>query len=434
MGRNIFIVGTDPFNMTEMNGLKKSSSYHYYSLIGTRDIKCVDRFDVLSFLKRYHHRLAGFQESVDAIVGYWDFPVSTILPVLRKSLGLPGPTLEAVLGCEHKYLGRVLQKEVVGEMVPDFCAVDPFSPHPDCKLDFPFWIKPVKSVCSHLGFRIGSREDFETSLGIIRKNIYRFAQPFNIFMDMAGLPPSIHKVDGNHCIAESLISQGRQCTLEGYVLDGIVRVYGTVDSIRDDDHPSCFTRYQYPSALPREVLERMEAATARVMTHVGYMDSPFNIEFYWNETDDAIRLLEINTRISKSHCPLFRLVDGESNHAVMIDVALGEEPGFPHRQGAFSLAAKFMLRSFENGVVRRVPGPEDVQKLKRRFPEAQLLIQVRPGQILSSLREQDSYSYEFAVLYLGADSQEELVHKYREARSVLPFVIETRGGGHAYCP
>jgi hypothetical protein len=303
-----------------------------------------------------------------------------------------------------------------------------------CDLDFPFWLKPVKSVCSHLGFCIGSQEEFENSLSIIRKKIHRFAGPFNIFMAMADLPEWIQGVDGNHCIAESLISQGHQCTLEGYVLGDHVHVYGAVDSIRDEDHPSCFTRYQYPSTLPADVLERMERATVRVMEHLGYKDSPFNIEFYWAEVDDAIRLLEINTRISKSHCPLFRMVDGESNHAVMIDVALGEEPAFPCRQGSFALAAKFMLRSFEDGLVLQVPGPGDVRKLTNRFPEAQLLVQVRPGQILSSLREQDSYSYEFAVLYLGADSEDELIQKYRQARSILPFAIETKEGGHAHCP
>ncbi len=178
----------------------------------------------------------------------------------------------------------------------------------------------------------------------------------------------------------------------------------------------------------------METATVQVMQHVGYNDSPFNIEFYWNEADDSIRLLEINTRISKSHCPLFRMVDGESNHAVMIDVALGREPELPYRQGPFALAGKFMLRSFEDGVARQVPAPEDVRTLKERFPEAELLVQVAPGQLLSSLREQDSYSYEFAVLYLGASNEEELVKKYREARSILPFAIESPGGDHAHCP
>ena len=203
MAAYIFIVGTDPFNMAQLQDLSKASSYRYHSLIGTRDIKCVDTFDASAFLARYRQRLGELSGAVDAIVGYWDFPVSTILPVLRKPLGLPGPSLEAVLGCEHKYLGRIVQKQIVPEMVPAFQAIDPFAPRPTCDLAFPFWLKPVKSVCSHLGFRIGSQEEFERSLAIIRKHIYRFAGPFNIFMNMADLPQWIQGVDGNHCIAES---------------------------------------------------------------------------------------------------------------------------------------------------------------------------------------------------------------------------------------
>jgi hypothetical protein len=424
MTKNIFIVGSDPFNLAQMRALPDSCEYRFHSLIETPDIKCTDHFPVRKFLDHALARMRAFPGSVDAVVGYWDFPVSTILPLLRAPLGLPGPSLEAVLKCEHKYLSRMLQAEVIPDLLPRFCRVDPFSPTSRCPLEFPFWLKPVKSVCSHLGFRIDSEADFKTSLAVIRENIFRYAEPFNEFLDMAELPSWIRGVDGNFCIAESLISAGRQCTLEGYVHRGETEVYGAVDSIHDDDHPSCFTRYQYPSSLPGPVLSRMESATRKIIAHIGYDDSPFNIEFYWNPARDAIRLLEINTRISKSHCPLFRMVDGRSHHAVMIETALGRKPDFPLRRGRFNLAAKFMLRKFRDGMVRSVPGKRDVTALKTVFPEAEILIQVKPGQRLSSLPEQDSYSYEIGVLYLGADSEQELLDKHRTARGMLPFVID----------
>jgi hypothetical protein len=108
----------------------------------------------------------------------------------------------------------------------------------------------------------------------------------------------------------------------------------------------------------------------------------------------------------------------------MIETALGRKPDFPHRRGAFNLAAKFMLRKFRDGMVRSVPGKRDVTALKTVFPEAEALIQVEPGQRLSSLPEQDSYSYEIGTLYLGADSEQELLDKHRTARKMLPFVID----------
>ena len=52
---------------------------------------------------------------------------------------------------------------------------------------------------------------------------------------------------------------------------------------------------------------------------------------------------------------MFRKVDGASNQAVTVDVALGRDPEFPSQRGEFPRAAKFFWRLFEDGVVRKVP-------------------------------------------------------------------------------
>jgi biotin carboxylase len=424
--KNIFVVGLDAFNLAQLQALRHAGAYRFHSLIGYEEIKGGACFPVREFLSGAKHTLGKFQDRIDAIVGYWDFPVSTLLPVLRREQGLPGPTLEAALKCEHKFWSRQLQKEVVPALVPPFEELDPFRADAieRCSLHYPFWLKPVKAASSHLGFLIHNETGFRHSLSIIRERIARYAEPFNHIMAMADLPEEIAAIDGNHCIAEGIISAGRQCTLEGYVHAGKVHVYGIVDSIREGKHRSCFARYQYPSSLPRRVQSRMIAATETVLTHMGYDDSPFNAEFYWHAGSDAIRLLEINTRISKSHCPLFKLVDGEYHHAVMIEVALGQQPDFPFREGRFRTAAKFMLRCYCDGTIHAVPDTEDIERVKQRFPGAEVLLHVEPGMRLSSLPDQDSYSYEIAVIFLGADNQKELLENYRTVRDMLPFKIE----------
>jgi hypothetical protein len=45
--------------------------------------------------------------SVDGVVGFWDFPVQTMVPILRRRRSLSGPTLESVLKCEHEYWSRL---------------------------------------------------------------------------------------------------------------------------------------------------------------------------------------------------------------------------------------------------------------------------------------------------------------------------------------
>ena len=426
MKKNIFVVGLDDFHLSQLRGLRRSGEYRFFPFLSYENVKRVRRFPVKELLDYPEQLLKEFDGSVDAVIGYWDFPVSTVLPLIQKQFGHSGASLVSVLKCEHKYWSRVLQKEVNPALIPDFEDIDPFQEQGriQCCLSYPFWLKPVKSVLSHLGFLIHNRLELIESLTIIRENIHRYAEPFNLILAKAELPESIAGVDGYHCIAEGLISRGYQCTLEGYVYSGQVFVYGVIDSIRDSVHQSTFVRYQYPSRLPVPVQDRMVAATEKIMTHIGYDNAPFNIEFYWDPKRDRISLLEINTRISKSHCPLFKMVDGEYHHDVLIDLALGRQPDFPSREGRFGVAAKFMIRRFTDGIVLQVPDRRDIEKVKEIFPGTEVLIHVHEGMRLSDMFDQDSYSYEIAVLYMGAEDSETLLANERRALSMLPFRID----------
>jgi hypothetical protein len=285
-------------------------------------------------------------------------------------------------------------------------------------------VKPVKAHSSHLGFRIRDRAAFERHLPEIRAGIGRFGGPFDQYLARLDLPETVRGIGGHWCIAEEIISAGRQCTLEGYVHAGETVIYGFVDSVRAGRHRSSFARYQYPSALPGRVRARMAQAAAAVMARFGYDGAPFNMEFFWDPAHDRIRLLEVNARISKSHCPLFRMVDGHSHQEVMVDLALGRRPCFPSRAGAFRMAAKFMLRSFRDAVVRRVPDATEIARIEALIPDARIHPLVARGTRLRHLRYQDSYSFELADIFLGARSQTELLAKYGQAREMLAFELD----------
>jgi hypothetical protein len=426
--KNIFVVGLDDFHRAQLETLPSAEQYAFRPLFTYGQIKQQESFPVAQLLERGAHILRLFLGHVDAVIGYWDFPVSTTLPILRRSIGLPGPSLEAVLKCEHKYWSRVLQAQVAAEQVPAFCAVDPFAEDPlqDVSLGFPFWLKPVKSVLSHLGFRIGDKTDFEEAIGHIRAKIHRYADPFNLILEHADLPPEIAVVDGYHCIAESIISTGSQCTQEGYAFGGEVEVYGTIDSLRCGPTRSSFSRYQYPSTLPQAVRDRMTEITRRVIQHIGYDMAPFNIEYFWDATRDRIWLLEINTRISKSHAPLFRIVDGVYHHQVMVDLGLGRRPRFAPEGGACRLAAKFMVRAYADARVTRVPTAAEIAQVEKEVPCTKIQCGVREGMRLSELRDQDSYSFEVATVFVGANSQAELEAKFHACIDRLPLRFETR--------
>lgn len=423
--KNVFVVGLEPFNLALLHGLADAESYSFHELLSYGEAvrprsRHIGLHKLLAVAER---RLAEFSGPVDAIISYWDFPSSVIVPVLCRRRGLPGPSLKAVAACEHKFWCRTEQKRATSELVPRFCAVDPFLDDPLSQIDlpFPFWIKPVKAHSSYLGFKIGTADDFHACLPVIRAHIDHFGEPFDAFLEMVELPDRIAGIGGRHCIAEEIISAGHQCTLEGYAYQGEIVVYGVVDSIRSGRHRSCFARYQYPSRLPRSAQDRMIEAARRFLRHIAYDHAPFNVEFFWDPRTDAIRILEINTRLSKSHSPLFKMVDGDSHHRVAIDLALGRRPSLSRRRGRYPIAAKFMLRTFEDGIVERVPSAADIERLRRRFPEALIWLMVEEGARLSHLAYQDSYSFELAEIFLGAGSPSELLAKYCAALELLPF-------------
>ena len=424
--KNVFVMALDDFNRAMLERLQGAEGIQFHSLLDLDTAVDTRHYDIPALLERARTQLREFPERVDAVVGFWDFPTSTMLPIIQREFGLNGSSLESVLFCEHKYLSRVEQAKVAPAQTPAFAAFNPFDPKvlDEPPLAYPFWVKPVRSHSSQLGFRVNNREDFAHAVSQIRRNIHFLAEPFNELMRHAQLPDSLKAVDGWHCMAEQIISGGRQCTVEGYVLDGEITIYGTIDSLREGVHNSSFSRYQYPSSLPEAVQRDMYDAVEGFLKKVGFNNSPFNVEFFYEEETDQLWMLEVNTRCSKSHSPLFEMVDGASNTQAMVDVALGQKPRFPEKGGSYRLATKFMLRENEDAYVRRVPTAEEIRAIESEIPGTRVLIIAHEGWHLSSLYHQDSYTFETANLFVAGDSLDEIEAKSEQVKARLNFELE----------
>lgn len=427
--KTVYVMGLDRFHLDLLKTIDDDNGdYEFHALYDKSEIVHPPELAYPSMNEIVEHARELFNMSpvrVDGVMGYWDLPTSLAVPLVASKTGLPGAPLEAVAKCEHKYWSRIEQRKAIPDMIGRFQAIDPFADDPlaDLELDFPFWFKPIKSHSSFLGFYIDSRETFEQHLPQVREQIGIMARPMNQFLEHVDVPDEIAPIDGYHCIAEEIVSSGEQCTLEGYCWEGDVVVFGVIDSKRFGKYHSSFSHYQYPSILPVEVQERMIEAARKVMHHIGYEGQAFNIEFYWNPETGSIRLLEINARISKSHSPLFLMVDGVPNQKAVLDLALGRRPAFPYRDGDFLLSGKFMLRYFEDGIIERAPTGEDIAAVQEKYPEARIRVLGAQGTALSDLDFQDSYSYEVAEIFLGADNEDDLRVKYDEVRELLDFRI-----------
>jgi hypothetical protein len=417
---NVFVLGLDEHNEKLLQELPDAEQYRFHPLLSYEEIYG-EEIRLRELLDKAQRELESFAGRVDAIIGFWDFPVSTMLPILRARIGLPGASVEEVVKCEHKYWSRLEQQKVIDEY-PRFGLVDPeHDQGPPDGVSYPLWVKPVKSFASMLAFGVTDQEEFRSALAQIRADNW-VSEPFEALLEYVDLPPEIAAVGGQACLAEEAIT-GQQVTLEGYRFRGEVHIYGVVDSVRYENSPS-FLRYQYPSSLPTEVSLRMAEIARKVIMGVGLEGTPFNIEFFWEPESDVIKLLEVNPRHSQSHAELFEQVDGTSSHQVMLRLALNRDPELPRRQGPYAVAAKWFLRRFSDGIVRHPPTAEEIERVQREIPGVSVEVSVQAGDRLSELHRQDSYSYRLASVWIGAADEAELTTKFAQVAVALPFQID----------
>ncbi|MEX2548584.1 MAG: ATP-grasp domain-containing protein [Nitriliruptoraceae bacterium] len=422
MDRNIFIIGMDELNLATMQRLREAHRYTFHGLLSLQQVRKADAYDYERLVANADERLRGCGHSVDAIATWWDFPSTGLLAVLSELWDLPGPDLRSIVALEHKYWARLEQRAAAGDHVPPFTAFDPFDDDALATIQrhgvaVPFWVKPVKSVGSYLGFRVDSPADFRAAMVATRAGIAQFGEPFQQVLDRVDAPPSVRNAGALACIAESIIS-GWQCTVEGYVSSGNVVAYGLVDSITEPNS-STFRGYQYPSRLPTPIQQRMFDIATDVIRHVGLDNCCFNVEFFYDPSDGHIRLLEVNPRTSQSHCELFAKVDGASTQRAMLDVAQGRFPRMPHRQGTDRVAGRLYLRTTTDGVVHALPDDDQIRQVTERFPGIRITFDVEVGDRLSDLNVQEPYSYELGHAVLGADSHAQLDESFEQLRTLL---------------
>jgi len=420
--KQVFVVGLDDFNLKKLQRLPEAGECDFLAAIKYDEMRGVEFYDMKKLIDTAFSRIEAHGK-IDAIVTYYDFPGTNLVPIIADHYRLKAPSLESVLKCEHKYWSRLEQNKVIPRSVPMFAAFDPFDEKAYQKIEMipPFWIKPIKSFRSFLAYRINSEYQFNGYMTEVQENIEYMAEPFNYIFQHYDLPHEFAQMKET-MIAESPIT-GHQCTVEGYVYDGEVVVYGIVDSVREEDRSS-FARYEYPSSLPQEIQFRMADLARRSIIQTGLNNSAFNIEFFYNSTVNQVFLLEINPRISQAHTDIFEKVHGISHHSIMLNLALGRRPKALEYKGRHRIAGNFMLRLYDSGRVVRVPSREEVEKLQEQYPEMTLKLHVKEGMHLSELQGQDSYSFELANLFLGARNQEELVEKYDDCMNHLNFEIE----------
>ena len=349
---------------------------------------------------------------IASVISTDDYPGSALAAVLAKELGLPGPEPRVNLICQHKYLSRVAQSGIVPEAVPPFLAIDVVAQAalPDA-IFLPAFVKPVKSFFSIGAHRVASLQELVEAKS-------RWAKLDDFFLPLERLLQHHAGIDAGttRLIAEGLL-KGVQVTVEGYAYGGEVTILGVVDSILFPG-TLAFSRFEYPSALPQNVQERMADIARRLMSGLGFDNGLFNIEMMYDESDHHIGIIEINPRMASQFADLYEKVDGTNAYEILLDIGAGVAPTPRRRQGPHSFAASCVLRTFEDCVVTRLPSEDQLAGLAEICPDVRVELHAAVGRKLSD-DMQDGASYCYGVINLGGCDRAQVLERFARCRERL---------------
>ena len=411
--KNIVLICPTVRDHREIDKIGRDEKYrHNYIFYGKNPRENLSAFDPHGFINKFQDDFNDI--SIDGIIGTHDYPGSIIASILSRKLKIPGPPVLSNLICQHKYYSRIYQKKAVPDAVPEFFLIDPSDNNFDGPPYYPVFIKPVKSFFSIFAARIDDKQQYSEFMGSYRKHKDKFSKPLNILLKKY----SDLKINADYLIAEKLMS-GQQVTLEGYVYNRKIEIMGITDSIMYPGTIS-FKRFEYPSSLPTGIQERMAGIARSFIFSTGFDNGIFNIEFFYNPEKDSVKIIEANPRMASQFADLMEKVEGINTYKIQVDLCLGNKPAPYKNPGKFKYATSFVLRSFEDKKIVRLPGKDDATKVLDLFPEARVEIYGKEGALLSE-ELQDMQSYRYGIINLGGNSRQELGNKLEQCTSLLNF-------------
>jgi hypothetical protein len=341
---------------------------------------------------------------------------SFIAALISKQYGLDGTYPEDMYNILNKFISRNSQLKTIPACVPEFFEVDLFSSVPP--LNFPFFMKPVRSVQSILASRIESNHEYVSAIKHARDNISRLTLNYE---PLAVKYLNKDKTSLDKMIVESII-EGFQVTVEGYVQFGVVNTIGVIDSEFYSGTRS-FKAFHYPSILPNDVQQRMTCIAKKYMASLNLNNSFFNIEMVYDENNNTIKIIEINPRMSSQFSDLIEKVDGLNSYTILLQLVYGEKVEHKSGLGVFNCASSYVLRCFTDHRVIKLPKEHEIKLVETQYPEIRVESYGIVGEKLSH-QLQDVDSYKYGIIQLGGRDQDDLDRKLRHALKYLSYELE----------
>lgn len=338
--------------------------------------------------------------------------------LLAERMGWPGSPVKAIMACQHKLYARQVLQQVAPEANVPFQLLDAAygAPVPQ-GLTYPTFVKPVKAAFSVLARQVDSHADLHRhtrfgawELWVIRKLVEPFER-----MARQRLGP---QVPSAHRLMLEAPVHADQFNLDGYVFNGQCHALGVVDALM---YPGtqAFMRFQLPTRLPDSVQARALDVARRFLQAVGFTHGLFNMEFFYDEATDELKVIEFNPRMASQFSDLYRQVKGVCLHALSLALAHNRDPAqLPRHTPTAGAAASFVHRVFDPLAPVSMPTAAQLAAFADTYPDG--LVMPFPKSAGSIARDFKWLgSYRFGIVHLAGATQTDMLAHYRAACSTL---------------
>ncbi len=244
-----------------------------------------------------------------------------VAAVLCEEFGFPGPSVESVFLCLHKYYGRQYEPH------PVRCDPIGLADEQPMIARYPCYLKPPWLNLGILGFRLDSADDLQRALAIARRE-YPAWSPlylpfFERYIDCEKFPLAAREI----MLVEDFID-GPQVTVEGWVANAQPGLWAMTDT---NTYPGTriIDNFSLPSRHPAHIQGLLAQQALEAIGNIGLDNGFFNIEFWCH--DNAVTLTEINGRAATCFYNLYRRCLGACVYEAGLTLASGQPPQSPSR-------------------------------------------------------------------------------------------------------
>lgn len=343
---------------------------------------------------------------VDGVVALTDRGSLVLGLLVSRGIVKNGPDLRSVLFTQHKLQSRRIQKKVSSSIVPEFDLLSAFDARSS------FFVKPVYAFLSSFA---SSFDDYSAAKIFSQKHEVALRQrnvsiPF--FLSQLEDEVPIFDSETFDFIAETLLPDVPQITVDGFVDDGGITVLGFS---RSDffEGTNSFESFHFPHSFGEKIDTKVVSLINKLISAHELRETFFNVELRIDVETGEIWVVELNTRMSFQFSRMISEATGFNVLVAAARLACGERLDFDYVADDFHKGSLFIMRRENDALVKALRTHEELALLHKKNPSVYSYYTIDEGKKLSNV-PQDTEMFRYGCVLVLGESFESNRKTYEE--------------------